>query len=108
MKKIIRIIILFSVVATIIAIFYFNFRVKAADDGIEEPAPKTTTTTSSTSTSKNTVDTKVTTTTKDITYKDSDGDGIIDIDDPHPNVAEIYVVKDDNLNGIVDNFEVIK
>lgn len=40
-----------------------------------------------------------------IILKDSDGDGILDKDDAHPQVAEIYIVKDDNRNGIVDNFE---
>lgn len=43
--------------------------------------------------------------TQVITLKDSDGDGILDKEDPHPTVAEIYIVKDDNLNGIVDMFE---
>ncbi|MFZ2153700.1 MAG: hypothetical protein WAV16_00540 [Candidatus Moraniibacteriota bacterium] len=40
-----------------------------------------------------------------IILKDSDGDGILDKDDAHPQVAEIYIVKDDNRNGIVDSFE---
>ena len=42
-----------------------------------------------------------------VTLKDSDGDGIEDPQDPHPSVAEIYVVKDENFNGVVDQFEVI-
>jgi hypothetical protein len=102
------IILSFLVLVATFTISYFNFRVKAASEGVEESVPKTTTTTSSSSTSKATIDTKVTTTTKDITYKDSDGDGIFDVNDPHPNVAEIYVVKDDNWNGIVDVFEILK
>ena len=40
-----------------------------------------------------------------VTLNDSDGDGLIDDEDPHPNVPEIYIVKDDNLNGIVDKYE---
>ncbi len=43
--------------------------------------------------------------TETVTLKDSDGDGILDKDDPHPDTPEIYIVKDDNRNGIVDNFE---
>jgi uncharacterized membrane protein len=40
-----------------------------------------------------------------IILKDSDGDGILDKDDKHPNMAEIYIVEDNNKNGIVDKFE---
>lgn len=36
---------------------------------------------------------------------DSDRDGIADSQDPNPNIAEIYIVKDENLNGIVDSLE---
>ena len=36
---------------------------------------------------------------------DGDGDGILDNEDPHPNVAEQFVVSDDDKNGIVDSFE---
>jgi hypothetical protein len=36
---------------------------------------------------------------------DSDLDGLIDAEDPHPEKPEIYLVKDDNNNGIVDTFE---
>ena len=43
--------------------------------------------------------------TKTIILKDSDGDGLLDSDDPHPEVAEIYIVLDENKNGIVDSFE---
>jgi hypothetical protein len=45
------------------------------------------------------------TSTEVITLKDSDGDGLLDADDPHPSIAEIYIVKDENKNGIVDEFE---
>ncbi len=36
---------------------------------------------------------------------DSDGDGLYDNEDPHPNIPEIYIVYDDNKNGIADHFE---
>lgn len=42
---------------------------------------------------------------REVTLADSDRDGLFDNADPHPNVAEIYFVKDDNFNGIVDSFE---
>ncbi len=42
---------------------------------------------------------------KNVEFPDTDHDGIADVEDPHPNVAEIYIVKDDNQNGIVDQFE---
>ncbi|EKE18693.1 MAG: hypothetical protein ACD_9C00260G0004 [uncultured bacterium] len=40
-----------------------------------------------------------------INLPDSDRDGIDDVNDPHPSIPEIYIVKDDNLNGIVDTLE---
>ena len=43
--------------------------------------------------------------TTSVILKDSDGDGLLDRDDPHPNVPEIYIVVDENKNGIVDGFE---
>lgn len=36
---------------------------------------------------------------------DGDRDGLVDTEDPHPNIPEVYLVKDDNSNGIVDTFE---
>ncbi len=36
---------------------------------------------------------------------DSDGDGLYDNEDPHPNIPELYIVSDDNRNGIADRFE---
>lgn len=36
---------------------------------------------------------------------DRDRDGIIDSEDLHPDIAEIYIVQDENFNGIVDTFE---
>lgn len=48
------------------------------------------------------------TSTAIVTFSDSDGDGLLDENDPHPSIAEIYIVKDDNLNGIVDDFEEIE
>jgi hypothetical protein len=43
--------------------------------------------------------------TETVIQKDSDGDGLLDEQDPHPNIPEIYIVTDDNRNGIVDQFE---
>ncbi len=50
--------------------------------------------------------TSVSSSTQTITLKDSDGDGLLDGNDPHPSIPEIYIVEDNNLNGIVDYFEV--
>lgn len=43
--------------------------------------------------------------TKSVVLPDSDHDGLVDAEDPHPKTPEIYFVKDDNQNGIVDSFE---
>lgn len=40
-----------------------------------------------------------------VSLPDRDRDGIIDDEDLHPDIAEIYIVQDENLNGIVDTFE---
>lgn len=42
---------------------------------------------------------------KMVSFPDSDRDGIADADDKYPDIADIYIVKDDNGNGIVDTFE---
>ena len=112
MRKIFKRLSLFSL-SLVLAFSLFNIARSDDDedesddeDEYEESAPRTTTTASSSSNSKATTEIKVTTTSRDITYKDSDGDGILDIDDPHPKISEIYIVKDDNQNGIVDSFEV--
>lgn len=39
------------------------------------------------------------------TIYDSDGDGVFDPDDPTPNLNDIFIVKDDNANGINDAYE---
>lgn len=39
------------------------------------------------------------------TIYDSDGDGIFDPDDKHPQIHELLIVKDENLNGIDDAYE---
>lgn len=49
--------------------------------------------------------TDVSTSTQTITLDDSDGDGLLDNEDPHPDIPEIYIVEDKNLNGIVDLIE---
>lgn len=40
-----------------------------------------------------------------ITRHDSDGDGLYDDEDPHPTINEYFIVKDDNSNGIDDQYE---
>jgi hypothetical protein len=57
------------------------------------------------SSSRPIIKTDVKTSTKTIILRDGDGDGIFDEDDPHPAIAEIYIVEDNNRNGIVDKFE---
>lgn len=42
---------------------------------------------------------------ENITKKDSDRDGLLDENDPHPNIAEMYVVNDNNNNGIDDKYD---
>lgn len=42
---------------------------------------------------------------KEVLLPDVDRDGIADEADPHPNIAEIYIVEDSNANGIVDALE---
>jgi len=51
------------------------------------------------------VDVDVSTSTKTIVLKDSDGDGLLDAEDPHPDIPEIFIVQDEDRNGIVDSFE---
>lgn len=51
---------------------------------------------------------KVTTTQiRDVQVPDSDRDGLADENDPHPAIPEQLIVKDDNLNGIDDRYEII-
>ncbi|NTW27688.1 MAG: hypothetical protein HGA36_05155 [Candidatus Moranbacteria bacterium] len=42
---------------------------------------------------------------REVFLPDRDRDGIPDMEDAYPDTAEIYIVKDDNKNGIVDTFE---
>ena len=48
----------------------------------------------------------VTEATTTVTRHDSDGDGLYDDEDPHPTINEYFIVKDDNLNGIDDRYEI--
>lgn len=50
-----------------------------------------------------------TTTLKSTTtiLKDSDGDGLYDNEDPHPTIPELYIVQDENRNGIADHLEIL-
>jgi hypothetical protein len=43
--------------------------------------------------------------TKTTTQFDSDGDGIFDEQDKNPAINDGYIVKDDNLNGVDDQYE---
>ena len=49
--------------------------------------------------------TTVSTSVRTILIPDTDGDGLVDSKDPHPKIQEIYIVEDENNNGIVDTFE---
>ncbi|EKE11823.1 MAG: hypothetical protein ACD_15C00018G0004 [uncultured bacterium] len=42
---------------------------------------------------------------ENIIKKDSDRDGLLDENDPHPQIAEIYIVSDQNGNGIDDKYD---
>lgn len=42
---------------------------------------------------------------EDVILPDLDRDGLPDSQDPHPDIAEIYIIRDDNGNGIDDNYE---
>jgi hypothetical protein len=50
--------------------------------------------------------TTITQKTTTTVLKDSDGDGLYNNEDPHPTIPEIYIVQDENRNGIVDHFEI--
>jgi hypothetical protein len=79
------------------------------DDDDDDDRPKTSESTKSSSSGSGSTktETKVTTdvSTKTIIEKDGDGDGLLDQNDPYPNIPEIYIVIDENKNGIVDQFE---
>ncbi|MFA7319382.1 MAG: hypothetical protein WC022_02185 [Parcubacteria group bacterium] len=97
---------LFVLVA--ISAFAVQFLARAeddeGDDDYQESVVKTIQPASvSTSKTQTTPTTSVSTTTT--TLRDSDGDGLLDKDDPHPTIPEIYIVEDNNRNGIVDQFE---
>lgn len=99
MKKILKFILIISILTMFATTFYF---VKADDEEEDDYIPQITTKTVITQPS---ISTKVETTTQTTIYKDSDGDGILDSEDPHPGTQEIYIVEDKNINGIVDKFE---
>ena len=91
---------LFFIAAFLLAAAFF---VKA-DDEEDERRPSSGSSSSSSS-EKPIVTTQ--TSTRTIILKDSDGDGLSDANDPHPNIPEIYIVEDGDSNGIVDKFESI-
>lgn len=83
-----------------VLLLVLSYPVRADDDEDEGGSSS-----SSSSSSKATVKTDVSTKVDTVILKDSDGDGILDQDDPHPSIAEIYIVEDADQNGIVDKFE---
>jgi len=102
MKKIFKFILIILIPTILATAFYFAKADDEEDEEDDDYKPQATTRTVVTQPS---VSTKVETTTKTTIYKDSDGDGILDETDPHPEIAEIYIVEDNNKNGIVDKFE---
>lgn len=96
-----------------ISLFAGSFLVRAEDDEEEQESEEEISQESvvkevqppTTSTKVEKPTTTISVETKTVTLKDSDGDGILDKDDPHPTVAEIYIAEDSNRNGIVDKFE---
>jgi hypothetical protein len=103
MKKIIAKRIIYLTIFLSVVFLVARASVRAADDE-EEYKGQNQALTQTTSIAA-TADTKTVTTTKVETLKDSDGDGLLDNYDPHPDIAEIYIVEDKNSNGIVDKFE---
>lgn len=80
------------------------------DAAPESVATPTVTTKDETTTEKQTIvvtPERVVTENKVVTISlpDRDRDGIADQDDPHPDIPEVYIVSDDNQNGIVDTLE---
>ena len=86
-----------------LVLFALTVAVKADDENDDEYQSSSSSISSSTAQAKPV--TTTTSTTQVVTLKDSDGDGILDKDDLNPTIAEIYIVEDANLNGIVDKFE---
>lgn len=99
---------LFLAAFLFVAIFLVSLEFTLADnDDDDENQPVITNASNSSSSKSGATKTEVTTdvSTKTTIERDGDGDGLLDPDDPHPNIPEIYVVVDDNRNGIVDKFE---
>lgn len=46
--------------------------------------------------------------TKKVPRYDGDSDGMYDDVDPHPTINDFFIVKDDNLNGLDDQYEKYK
>ena len=94
--------ILFFLIILVSSFAIVFFRANAeSDDDYKSSKPKTVTQTVVVTPARTVTEDQVQT----ITLPDRDSDGIADSEDPYPDVAEIYIVKDDNLNGIVDTFE---
>jgi hypothetical protein len=92
------------VIFTIILLL-FSFSLVWADDDDDEEGDDRPASSSSSSSNDTKVETSVKVDTKTTIIRDSDGDGIFDGQDIHPGISEIYIVEDNNFNGIVDKFE---
>lgn len=85
----------------VVSLVFFSFRAMADDDEDDDDHEERS---SSSSRSSEPV-TTVTKDTRTVVVRDSDGDGLFDNEDPHPDLPEIYIVVDEDRNGIVDTFE---
>lgn len=76
---------------------------------VQTPAKTTQKSTSKTTKQIITIPAKtiVKTVLKDVVLKDSDRDGLFDDQDPYPTIPEIYIVRDDNNNGVVDQYDLL-
>jgi hypothetical protein len=93
------------VIFLLLVVFSIATRLVLADDDDEEDDDRPVTSSSSSSNSGTKTEVTTNVSTETIVQKDSDGDGLLDPNDPHLNIPEIYIVSDDNRNGIVDRFE---
>lgn len=79
------------------------------DDDKNEASPSSSAASSSKSSSTTTQSTTNTSVvTQEVTVErrtDSDGDGIFDDEDAYPTINDNIIVRDDNRNGIVDEYE---
>lgn len=78
------------------------------DEKKEESAPSSTASSSKSSSTTTQSTTNTSVVTREVTVEhrtDSDGDGIFDDEDAYPTINDNIIVRDDNRNGIVDEYE---